>query len=190
MARQRFFDYSVKTFEIHFPFNHTVIILNVNPEEYAGSAPHRQDVVQTLTGVVVDAFGAGVGTGSISGTCGWGRPLAPAPGSDYLSGLEQFASLKRTYQQWQDFQVQAADPALVTCEIANVIDDEHYDVVFTNLEWRHSISRPFLIQYTLTWRILKDYSAPVRRSALVQIGGSGAAASADAPDWPDLPRRL
>jgi len=176
-----------KVFTIKFPSGE--ITLNVNPEEYSATAPHRQEVVQTLTGVVVDAFGAGIGEGGISGTCGWGRPLAPrGKNQANLTGQQQFESLLRRYREWQDLQVQATDPSQIPCEVLNEVDNEHLEVVFTGFSYRHSVGDPFKIHFDLKWRILKDWASPFRRSALIQIGGAGGLVlPGDTPDWDDDP---
>lgn len=174
-----------KTYEIIFPDGS--IVLNVNPERLTRASPTRIEVVQTLTGAVVDHFGAALGNGTIAGTTGWGPPLASRSTGGGIDGKAQFELLKQRFEQWQDRAAITADPAQVTCEIINAIDDEHLRVVFLQLAWTRSIGRPFLYEFTLDYRILYDFSAPFRNAATPQLNGTGTVGPGDTPPFPDRP---
>lgn len=174
-----------KTFTLIFPDGK--IVLNVNPERTQRASPSRMAVTQTLTGVNVDHFGAAFGSGSFSGTLGYGPPLASRGIGGGMDGLTQFKLLKQRFEQWQDRAAVAADPAQLTCEIVNTIDDEHLQVVFTQLSWSHAVGRLTLIDYTLEYRTLYDFSAPFRAAATPQLNGSGTIGSGETPPFPTKP---
>ena len=190
VTTQRNDDLAEKDVIVTFPSGR--IVLNVTPEEFSARYPTRLDVVQTLTGLLVDSFGYGLGTGQLSGQFGFGRPLVVRPGGADETGLEQAKRLKRYYEEWQNIQAGAEDPKLHPCQLVNVVDDQFYDVVFTSLDWRRSRSNPLVVYYSLPYTILKDYNAPVRASPLVQLGAPplGDGGTPDFPEGQEIVRGI
>lgn len=164
-----------KAVRIKFPQRVKLFTFPVNPRQVQIRVSPRIEVTQSLTGGYVDSLGKGLGSGSISGTCGWGVPYGD-PGQG-LTGLQRTLELKRLYEEWLNETVRRTPPSLAACDLFIDFQQGLYQVVWGDADFVQSESSPFTIQYTLPFTILYDYNSPVIELPLRQLDAAGAPAN-------------
>jgi hypothetical protein len=148
-----------KGVRIKFPQRAKLFTLPVNPRQVQIRISPRIEVTQSLSGSYVDSLGKGIGSGSLSGTCGWGVPYGD-PGQG-LTGLQRILELKRLYEEWINETVRRTPPASAACDLFLDFQQGMYQVIWGDLDLAQSEASPFTIQYTLPFQILYDYNSPV-----------------------------
>lgn len=103
----------------------------------------------TLGDAWVDAFGPAVGKIVIAGTTGWGSKLAVA-GEDALKELYQ-----ASYKGWHDAVASTKDPNAVEMFFADGLDGRMAQVVPDTFTMKRNKARPLLIQYNISFSVVK-----------------------------------
>lgn len=144
----------------------------INPDTYIQTEPIRANVIQTLGGGYIDAFGRGLTTIRISGTSGW--RLRFVTGSSY--------GVTDGWQYWQDFlenvyryfidKTNEDDKHTYELRFYNWMDKEYWAVYFAdNLQWRRQAPQDSLwrrFDFTLT--CLYPLSQPSDPSKIQIVG--------------------
>lgn len=137
---------------------------NVRPEDLTWTEPVRANVVQTLGSAWVDAFGPGTGQIVIAGHTGWSGGRT---GPDWE---QQFRTLYAcAFQDWNDRVEATKDPESVEMLFADTLDDRVARVIPKTFVLRRSRSRPLLMQYHITFLVVR------------MLGGGGGGGAATAP---------
>lgn len=140
------------------------LYLPLNPDIQLTRAV-RTTATQTIQGAWVDNFGLGIGTLTLSGHTGWAAGQGSYNGQP-VNGFEAYQAL------WYDIMEyyfarqsqQATQPAQVTMQFSNDVDEMFFDVMpaSTPNPWtiQRSKVKPYLYQYTLSLTILRDNMHP------------------------------
>lgn len=120
----------------------------INPEQIQIRYPIRAQVIQTVGGVYFDSYGSGVPTGSISGTFGFGKDIKGQ------TGIQRLQLLRNLYNNWLESTVRTVKSA--DCSLMIPSDDVYFYVYWGDLEVSRAKSSPFLVNYTLSFTVIKD----------------------------------
>ena len=124
--------------------------LALRPEDLQWTEPSRISVNNTLGDAWIDAFGPAVGKIVISGTTGWGSKLA-------FAGEEAFKELyQASYKGWHDAVAGSKDPESVSMFFVDALDSRMAQVVPDTFVMKRNKSRPLLIQYNISYTIVKS----------------------------------
>jgi hypothetical protein len=163
--------YILMTFEIRKdgkPFNRWTFL--INPETYIQNEPVRANVVQTLGGAYIDAFGRGLTTIRISGVSGW--RLRAVTNVGLTDGWQHWqAFLENVYRFFID-QTNQDDKHTYELRFYNWMDKEYYAVYFIdNLQWQRQAPQDNLWRrYDFTLVCLYPIPAPKDPSSLQIVG--------------------
>ncbi|MGB9661342.1 MAG: hypothetical protein ACPL5F_04905 [Moorellaceae bacterium] len=107
----------------------------INPDTYIQTEPVRANVIQTIGGAYVDAFGRGLATIRISGVSGWRlRAVTNAGVTDGWQHWQGF--LEKIYRYFLD-KTNEDDKHTYELRFYNWMDKEYYAVYFIdNLRWQ------------------------------------------------------
>ena len=123
--------------------------LALRPEDLQWTEPSRISVNNTLGDAWIDAFGPGVGKIVISGTTGWGSKLGFAGEAAFM--LLYHAS----YKGWHDAVAGSKAPESVPMFFVDALDIRMAQVVPDTFTMKRNKSRPLLIQYNISYTIVK-----------------------------------
>lgn len=124
---------------------------SIRPEDLTWSEPSRVAAHNTLGGVWVDAFGPGVATITISGTTGW---QGGSGGPDWLNQFKDVHAV--AFSKWHELVEQKRDPEAVLMYFVDSLDARAARIVPQTFVMKRSKSRPLLIQYNITFLVVKD----------------------------------
>ncbi len=123
--------------------------LALRPEDLQWTEPSRISVNNTLGDAWIDAFGPGVGKIVSSGTTGWGSKLGFAGEAAFM--LLYHAS----YKGWHDAVAGSKAPESVPMFFVDALDIRMAQVVPDTFTMKRNKSRPLLIQYNISYTIVK-----------------------------------
>ena len=141
-----------------------VFEMYINPDQIQITHPTRSQVIQTIGGAYIDSFGYGLPTGSLSGTFGWGKD------KDGRTGLDRMGTLKSLYHGWQQLTTTLATPCQMLLAGNASTDNINMLVHWGSLDITRSKASPLMLNYTLTFTVLRDYNGPSNPQILPPIG--------------------
>ena len=124
---------------------------NIRPEDLSWTEPVRVNAVQTLGSAWVDAFGPGIAQIVIAGHTGWSG--GPSGGPDWEAQFQNLYAC--AFKDWND-QVEASkDPESVKMTFVDTLDSRAAQVVPKTFVLRRNKSRPLLVQYNITFLVVR-----------------------------------
>ncbi len=123
----------------------------VNPETVNYDFPSRTTVIQTLGGAVIDTFGAGIPTITLTGTTGWNRRDIQTDGFSAFRALYEFY---RFYQNELINPVNNNSKEQVYCVFDDGPSGLDFEVHLQDLKFPRTKQRPLLFPFTLTMKVL------------------------------------
>ncbi len=133
----------------------------VNPETVNYDFPSRSTVIQTLGGAVIDTFGLGIPTITLTGTTGWNRRDIQTDG---------FSAFKALYEFYRFYQNELVNPRFpsendqITAIFNDGPSDLEFQVHLQDLKFPRSKQRPLLFPFTLSMRVMDIDSGLLSRS--------------------------
>ena len=125
--------------------------LNIRPEDLSWTEPVRVNAVQTQGSAWVDAFGSGIAQIVIAGHTGWSGGQSGGP--DWEAQFQQLYAC--AFKDWND-QVEATkDPEGVEMLFVDTLDGRAARVVPKAFVLRRNKSRPLLVQYNITFLVVR-----------------------------------
>ncbi len=128
----------------------------IRPEDLQWTEPSRIAAMQTLGGAWVDAFGPGVATIVISGHTGWKGPVKG--GSDWEAKFMELYQV--AFKGWHDIVESTKDPEAPNMEFVDTLDQRCVIVAPQNFILKRSKTRPLLMQYNISFLVMRDVGAP------------------------------
>jgi len=124
--------------------------LIVRPEDIQWTEPSRISVNNTLGDAWIDAFGPAVGKIVISGNTGWGAKLK----IDWLAQLHLLH--KTAFKTWHMMVESSKQPESVPMFFSDTLDMRMAQIVPDTFTMKRSKSRPLLVQYNISFHVVKD----------------------------------
>lgn len=131
-----------------------VLVLPVNPDQVLAHNM-RTTVTQTLSGIYVDRFGAGIQTVNLSGTTAWNSPLGKFNGNP-VDGNTAAKHLYRDIILYYENQ-QLSKPNSMVMEIFNDVTGEAWQVEPVNTpSFQRTNQSPMVLYYSIDFVVLRD----------------------------------